>query len=133
MSVRCKISIKVHKMLTYTKQRTGVKETIEALKNYESTGEIDNSLANYLINLSIAQGINMHLKLQQQDYDDAILHGVYSCIKYGLKQMKKIDDKKKYYYLLMSCKSGICRFLEKLNKHNKRYVVTDFTEESWQK
>lgn len=114
-------------MLIYTKERTGVQQTIDALQKYMKTGDVDDKLANYLINLSISQGINMHLKLQDQDYDDAILHGVYACIKYGLKQMKKVDDKKKYYYLLLACKSGICRFLEKLNKMNKRFVITDFT------
>lgn len=114
-------------MLTYVKQRTGVQETIDSLQSYMKTGDVDDKLANYLINLSISQGINMRLKLQDQDYDDAILHGVYSCIKYGLKQMKKVDDRKKYYYLLLSCKSGICRYLEKMNKYNKRYVATDFT------
>lgn len=114
-------------MLAYKKQRTGVKETNIALADYLKTGIVDDKLANYIINLSIAQGINLRLQLQQQDYDDAILSGVYACLKYGLKQMKKVDDSKRYYYLLLSCKSGICRFLEKHNKHRKHFVATDFT------
>lgn len=116
-------------MLNYKKERTSVGRTAEYVKEYlDGGGVISEEFANYLINLSLMAALNMKLTLPSVDYEEAVMHGVYAAMRYGLKNIKKIEPEKTYYYLLMSCKSGICRFLEKYNKNKKRYIVTDFND-----
>lgn len=114
--------------MNYKRERTTVARTQQLVCKYlENNKQLDDEFANYIICLAADEALHMKLKLQQQDYDDALMHGVMNIIKYGLKSIEKIPPRKAYYYLLLSAKSGICRFLEKHNKHRKHFVATDFT------
>lgn len=116
-------------MLDFKKERTCVGRTAEYVRKYVESGEIGEDFGAYLMNLSRAAAVNMKLRLQGADYDDALMCGAEAAMKYGLKNIAKVKPEKAYYYLLMACRSGICRFLEKHNRYRKRYVLTDFAEQ----
>lgn len=53
------------------------------------------------------------------------MDSVINIMKYGLKNIHKVENRKAYYYLLMSARSGIYRWLQKHRKYNSRHVLVE--------
>ena len=115
-------------MLLYT-STTFSQETIDrVLEPYLKDGTITEELGNFLICASVYVAQKMKLHLPPEERDAAILNGSINAIKYGLKQMHKVDRTKRFCYLLLACRSGICRHLELFNTYRKQNIPVDFTQ-----
>lgn len=112
-------------MINYRKEKATVNRTAELIEKYKQTGELSEEFGNYLICIAVSAAVQIKLKLQDADYEDCIMDSVINIMKYGLKNINKVDNKKAYYYLLMSARSGMYRWLQKHNKYNKRYVLVE--------
>lgn len=117
-------------MIQYRKEKATVNRTAELIAKYKDTGELSEELGNYLICIAVAAAVQIKLKLQDADYEDCIIDAVMNIMKYGLKNIHKVENKKTYYYLLMSARSGIYRWLEKHGKLNKRIVLVEQVDDS---
>lgn len=114
------------KMLPSRIQKVTVDGARQLVEKYIASGKVlDDEFGKCIVAISRWQAYRMNLKLQPADYEDAVMYGVFNCIKYGLKNIEQKQLDRIYYYLASACTSGICRWLERHNRYKKRYVATD--------
>lgn len=107
-------------------QKVTLAGTKELVEKYIANGKVlDDEFGKCIVAIARWQAYRMKLKLQPQDYEDCVMYGVFTCLKYGLKDIEKKKLERIYYYLASACTSGICRWLERHNRYKKRFAVTD--------